>query len=107
MRSPYLRATGMLILALSIVACRSGSNTSELAGKVTYKGSPLTQGEVYLKAEDGREFSNTINPDGTYSIKNLPRGMYKVRILCIDQEGYTEFNKALAGRGKGEPIGPD
>lgn len=97
----------VLLLTLPVLACSPGSATSELTGKVTYKGSPLTMGEVFLKAEDGREFCNTINPDGTYSIKNVPRGTLKVRIHCIDEKAYNDYNTALTGRSGTEPRGPD
>jgi hypothetical protein len=106
MRSFCFRAV-LLTLTLPIVACSPGSATSELTGKVTYKGSPLTMGEVYVKSEDGREVSNTINPDGTYTIKNVPRGTLKVRIHCIDEKAYNEYNNALTGRTGSEPRGPD
>jgi hypothetical protein len=107
MRSTYFRAAGLLLLILPITACEKGTSTSELSGKVTYKNAPLTMGAVVVRSESGTEETGSINPDGTYVIKKAPRGTLKVRIICTDEEASAEFFKAMAGRGKGDPIGPD
>ena len=101
-----VRFVGLVALTVSIAACQGGS-TSELTGKVTFKGAPLTTGEVIVKSDSGLEVSGGISADGSYSIKNAPRGMLKVKIVCMDEKASTEYFLAVAGRGKGEPRGPD
>jgi hypothetical protein len=97
-----------MILVLPFTACDKGSATSsELSGKVMYKGAPLKMGAVMVKGDSGSEEGGSINSDGTYTIKNVPRGNLKVRITSIDEEGLAEYNRAVVGRGKGEPTGPD
>ena len=99
-----LRAFGLAGLGLAVAAC-TGPSTSELSGKVTYKSAPLTSGEVHVLAANGVEVSGEIKPDGTYVIPNVPRGTHKVRVFCVDEKMSTEYFTAVAGRGKGEPIG--
>ena len=74
---------------------------------MTYKGTPLTMGEIHVKSDTGVEVSGGINADGTYTVKNVPRGNLKVRIMCIDEKAANSYFMALAGRSKDEPRGPD
>jgi hypothetical protein len=102
-----LRATGLLLLVGAITACGNGGK-AELSGKVTYKGTPLTFGEVQVKGSDGVIVSGQINSDGTYTVQGVARGSCQVAITAVDEKASTAYFLALAGRGNGgDPIGPD
>ncbi len=62
-----------------------------LTGKVMYKGKSLTSGYVTLLGHDGRKYSASIRPDGTYAFQKvtLPLDEYTVTI---------EPEPALVGR---------
>lgn len=55
----------------------------EVAGKVTFEGKPVSHGIVtFMNTTIGAGDEATLNPDGTYAIKNpIPVGEYKVFIL--------------------------
>jgi len=101
------RAAGLALLLAALPACTSGKAT--VTGKVTYKGTPLTMGEIHIRAADGTEVSGEIKSDGSYTVANVPPGNHKVEIKCIDEKMSNAYFTALAGRNKdgGPPIGPD
>jgi hypothetical protein len=79
------KAAGLAALMLvSFWGC--GSDTSPGAGvmvpvkgKVTYKGMPLTQGEVVFEPDGGREAYGRIQPDGTFELTTFKKGDGAVR----------------------------
>jgi hypothetical protein len=79
-----MRASAMLSFAamflLSCWGCGSGSERSisltvPVKGKVSYKGTPFTEGTVHFEPTDaGRAASGTIQPDGTFVLTTLKEG---------------------------------
>lgn len=56
-------------------------NLGQVAGKLTHNGQPAPPGFVTLVGTDGRRFSTSILPDGTYRFRTgLTPGKYRVAI---------------------------
>ncbi len=77
--------TGACWFVLAVVLLAScwgcGSNAGPYAGKtvpvkgkVTYKGKPLTQGEILFEPDSGREANGNIQPDGTFELSTFKAG---------------------------------
>lgn len=75
----------LLLLALTIVGC-GGQPVGKVAGKVTYKGAPVTEGSIIFQNADGTvALSSNLGPDGSYAVTSadrdgLPPGDYKVAV---------------------------
>jgi hypothetical protein len=77
--------TGAYWFVLAVVLLSScwgcGSNagpyvgkTVPVKGKVTYKGKPLTRGEILFEPDSGREANGNIQPDGTFELSTFKAG---------------------------------
>ena len=75
---------------------KSSSKANELgslSGKVTYKGNPLTGGNLILKSKDKGDTVIRINGDGTYEGTAIPQGEYPIAIdtepvkMWLEQKG--------------------
>jgi hemoglobin len=53
---------------------------ASLSGHVTYKGQPVPGATITLKSEGGKTYSAPLAEDGTYALKGLPHGAYKVGV---------------------------
>lgn len=99
------RHGALLLLALAILGCHSRA-TATVTGRVTYRGQPLTTGQVTFVYVDGQMASARIKSDGTYTIYRAPVG--RVRILVASKPRFTPLAK---GPGGGEadpnPLGAD
>jgi len=62
---------------------KQDGETATVTGKVQYKGQPLTAGTVLFVSKDNKG-SGKIEADGTYSVKDLPAGEYRVAITAKD-----------------------
>ena len=62
-----------LMLAFVIGCNKNDSRSCELTGKVTYKGQPITGGNMTLFIGDAG-YPVAISPDGKYSVNQLPEG---------------------------------
>jgi hypothetical protein len=71
-----------------------------VSGKVTYKGAPLKGGTVGFVDSNGRVMGAALEGDGTYSIKNLPTGEYKVTVETTSIKG----NQEPQGFGGAPPV---
>ncbi len=75
---------GLVVLAALILSncwgCGSDSShyvgaTVPVKGKVTYKGKPLTEGQIVFQPDDsGREAYGSIQPDGTFELSTFKAG---------------------------------
>jgi hypothetical protein len=82
--SKMLRAAGSFLLAAIILATCWGCGSREgpyvgttvpVKGKVTYKGKPLTQGEIVFEPDSaGREAHGNIQSDGTFELTTFNPG---------------------------------
>ena len=51
-----------------------------MQGKVAYKGRPLPSGTIALVDDDGKSISGKVSKDGTYELKGVKPGKYKVTV---------------------------
>jgi len=88
---PHLRrAVGALSLLLAVsalVGCGS-KPTGSVSGKVTYKGAPVTSGEVqFIDSAKGKGASGKLDGSGNYTLSGqLEAGTYKVYLQAPTPE---------------------
>jgi hypothetical protein len=76
----------MLFLALALGCGKGGRNHSQVTGKVTYKGQPVTGGSIAFHRqgeESSGVYSFNLNSEGVYSGTDLPA---EEMVVTIDTE---------------------
>ena len=68
----------LLVVLFSAVGCGSDPKNN-VSGKVTFEDVPVA-GTIAFIGADNQETSGFINPNGTYLVKDLPLGEFKVTI---------------------------
>lgn len=74
------------IVVCALTGCGSGEVRGRIAGKVTFQGTPLSEGLVFFSNNDkGIHMSGEVKSDGAYEIitakgAGLPLGIYQVRV---------------------------
>jgi len=61
-------------------APKPAAGAGQVTGNITLDGKPLTGGEIGLLGADGRTFKGPINADGSYQVKGLPAGTFKITV---------------------------
>lgn len=84
----------VLLLAFVIGCGKGNARSSEVSGKVTYKGQPVTGGNMTFFIGDAG-YPVTISPDGTYSVSQLPEGEATV---VIDNEQLNPKQPVYGGK---------
>jgi len=75
---------GVLPALLTLVAAGCGTSTGTVSGKVTYKGNPVTGGNITFIPPPGHAtVSVPINEDGTYTAEKVPTVNMKV---CVETD---------------------
>jgi hypothetical protein len=79
-----MRSAGLCVLAAVGLALSSGcgstsgtfvGSTVPVKGKVSYKGKPLSQGEIVFEPDSGgREAHGSIGPDGAFELTTFKHG---------------------------------
>lgn len=91
----------VVALLIGISGC-GGKSGATVAGKVTYKGKPLRCGSVILRITERDTFGSggskqryigAIEPDGTYTILDVPQGKMKVGVISRDPSKASEPKK--------------
>jgi hypothetical protein len=59
---------------------KPAADLGTVEGKISYQGKPLPGGTVSFHPAKGKPFVGAIQPDGTYRIKDVPAGQYRVAI---------------------------
>ncbi|HEX5273377.1 MAG TPA: hypothetical protein VFW33_22930 [Gemmataceae bacterium] len=109
MRSVYRQALRLTALAAALLAAGalggcsgSGTKTSVVSGKVTYKGAPVTGGELKFYPEGGEPVLGTINADGTFNTMGVPPGHVTVTVDTEPLKGPKgaggDYTKMARGR---------
>ena len=62
----------VLLAALALTGC--GGGTTDVSGKVTYKGKPVVYGTVVVLDGGGVPKSGAIQPDGTFRVSGVKVG---------------------------------
>jgi hypothetical protein len=71
----------LALLLAAAVGCGGGKGAT-VRGKVTYRGTPLTMGNVTLVSEDGKVIkTGQIQEDGTYQIPGAPTGHVQAAVV--------------------------
>ena len=89
--SPMMRSLRLLprlrwLLLLSVVGCQGGEPLSQVAGRVTIGGEPVTTGGIEFEDRAaGISAGTALNADGSYEIRRLgkrglPPGDYRVAV---------------------------
>jgi hypothetical protein len=85
----------LLVLAAAAGGC--GRSTATLSGTVTYRGRPVTSGEVVFLAADGRAAAHApIDPDGRYTVQGVPPGEARVAVDNAPPSWYATFSRLPA-----------
>jgi len=97
-----IAAAGVLFVLLVSIGCsKTNPNTpASVHGKVTYNGSPVGGGFVYLHFDDGGRMACAIGADGSYSAESK-EGVYKV---TVDTESVNPSKKEEYRGGGGGGI---
>jgi hypothetical protein len=85
---------GKFVAAVALVVAGCGGGTGTLTGKVSYQGKPVVMGSVFVQAADGTRRVSNIEPDGTYTVLNMPVGPVMIAVNSPEPPD----PKALAGR---------
>jgi len=93
-------ARGTVRLATLLVCCAfaalpgcGDATKASLSGKVTYKGQPVTGGNLTLTpAAQAAPVSIFIKPDGSFSQSSVPPGQYQVSIETDSASGPSAYN---------------
>ena len=91
----------LLLLCLVGVAGGCG-RTATVTGKVTYKERPVVYGSVVLQNEDMTAVSGVIEPDGSYTVENVPAGLVKIAVLSRDPTKGRGGDKGARGKKTGD-----
>jgi len=112
--TPPRRAAGAFFLAgliLVSTGCKPGEPTGEVNGKVTLNGQAVSSGTVSFIPATGVPVSASIQPDGTYTVRDVPLGESIITVLDTPapgtEPGKTDKPKAgeRAPAKKAEPPG--
>jgi len=113
-----LRSLAFASLAISVLSLLSGcgeSSTTTVNGTVTYKDKAVESGTVTLFAkESGAAFTGTIQPDGSFTIENVPEGSVQIGVSSpnpnperpADRRGAGENPNTMNSRARGVPGAP-
>jgi hypothetical protein len=83
---PFVSILPGLFLFLSLPGCggKKSVPVGEVFGKVTFQGKPVDEGRVtFMNKEAGTDDEALLSPDGTYTIKAVPVGEYKITIIPL------------------------
>ena len=102
-------------VAVAFIGCGDGHpETAPVAGKVTYKGQPVTQGTVTFYPADGRSSIGKIKQDGTYTMTTFAAGdgallgehrvtIKSTQVTAARQPASFEEELALGDTGDADP----
>ena len=80
----------IITLCILLLPCNGlKSQTAQIKGVVTEKGNPIPYASIFL---EGTNIGTSSNEDGSYNIKNLKPGSYK---LSVSMMGYLRYIKPI------------
>jgi hypothetical protein len=106
MRSQFARPGLVAAAALffAVTGCGRGSGT--LTGKVTYQDQPVIYGTVMVRAADGTQWPGAIEPDGTYTVLNVPAGPVTIAIDSPQPQDPSAHKRSCREGGQPPPSAP-
>jgi hypothetical protein len=94
------------LTAAAVLATAAGCGSStNVTGKVTYKGAPVTAGSITLVASDGTVYSAVLGADGTFSIPGVPTGNVQVAVVGANPGSGTKTPPPRGQQGRGPAAG--
>jgi len=107
LRCSILCAVALLFVALS--GC--GRSPGTVSGKVTYQGKNLKGGGVtFISAEGQPSGSAKINEDGTYEVRDIRSGKYRIAVetesLLPQRDANAQYGKGAVKAPAGKNMGP-
>src|SRR4051794_26580417 len=97
---------GATIMALSLIV---GKGAATVSGHVTMQGRPVIWGSVIAVGPDGRSFAGRIEPDGSFTVRNVPTGEVTLAISSPDplvQHYKTLLKSSRTGVSKSQWASP-
>jgi hypothetical protein len=92
---------------LVLLASGCGGGVGDVSGKITYKGKEVVFGTVSFVGADGIPRAARINPDGTYTVKDVAVGEAKITVVSeLPPQGGNSTQPRGGGRGR-EELPPD
>lgn len=82
--------------ALALTGC--GEKTTDVTGKVTYKGKALVYGNVAILDGGPAPKGGAIQPDGTYRVSGVRLGVHKVAVSSAPPPGSDATKKSTDRR---------
>jgi len=108
---PFSPCHRVLVLAgfLCLFGCGSSAPVGEVAGKVTFKRKPVSEGRVtFQNLQTGAADEAELNSDGSYAMKSpLPVGEYKVMVSPLIVRKQVDGKGPVVGVEKAAPDIPD
>jgi hypothetical protein len=103
-----IRRGFLLLLILGASGCGLAyGGVGQVTGTVTFKGKPLTSGDVLFVSEDGKKHWAVLGPQGVYTIKNVPTGLAKIAVVPRSRVPDGLMGTPGKGRaGKPRPANP-
>jgi hypothetical protein len=95
----------LTLLVVAVCGC-SPASTGTLSGKVRHQGTPVTAGLVTFHGPDNQTVFATIQPDGTYTATDVPRGLVRVTVRERPRAA-AGMEKRLQERNRGSFKPPD
>lgn len=84
MRRPAAAASVLfsvvLLLPYGAADDKAPATAGSIQGKVTFAGEPLPGGTIAFHPDKGNPVASTLQPDGTYAIKSIRAGKYRVTV---------------------------
>ena len=102
-------AGGLLVCSIIVLSSGCGPDLKARAvvkGKVTTGKKSLTTGSVMFINKDGVSATASIEPDGSYEMKDAPLGECKITVTVQDLPMDPNVRARLKGKGPKMPEGP-
>ena len=100
----FIRPAVLAAALLAPAGC--GEPTTDVSGKVTYQGKPVTYGTVVVLDTAGAPKAGTIQPDGAYRISGVRPGPVKLAVSSPPPPGSEPARKATGGRDRDDDKPP-
>jgi hypothetical protein len=102
---PRYIALGLLVASIATAGCKPSTTT--LHGNVRHGNKPIPSGSVIVYCQGGEIVRGIITEDGSYSIRNVPRGRAVVTVKPHPRvpEG-MQLRQKLPPTGPGGPMSP-
>jgi len=96
-----LAGIGGLLIVIAIFT--AGHSRATLTGHVTHRGKPVIWGSVIVVGPDGNATSGRIQPDGTFTVENVPPAAVNVAVVSRDPAVQHSMEQIRGNRNRVAP----